>query len=874
MKIYCLTTVLILLCINIFAQDIENYTYKLTQSTSEFEIWTTTPANKTLKTTAIPQETGGDIKVYCAKNEFEPLVFIVKPTSNSNITINIEDFGAGIQTQLNQVKYVNLSQATDNLGATGAYPDPLLPVQFGESISIQANENTAFWITVYVPENTAGASDYTTSLSINNLSIPVKLHVFNFSISEIPHLKSQMNFSHNSILTKYGVSGTGSEYWSYVDNIKQFFIDHRLTPKSALWSGGLTSGGEPYINYDCSGNWTDNDGIWGFELPAQRYLIGSGNLNGTFTSLFNNGAGFPSFMCATFKNNDPSQDQRPETFCNTSRNGTWSGASSSYNTKWFEYITSMQNYLNSNNLLDKAYYYFANEPQDQADYDAIAWYSQELKKAAPNLKLMISEEPKPEIYNHSTYTGAKVDIWLPVLHHYDPSESWSRESNHNEESWIYFLHGTRPPYFNPITLDHQGVESKFTGWFLWKYRLKGIAYYACNDWSKNPWTNPMTYEQNGNTYLMYPPSENNTNISYGSNNHRFVPSIRLELIRDGFEDYEYLYTYAGGQPEVNVTNSADTQVDKIISGLTSYTRDAEFMYNLRRLIGLKNGGEIASVPDINPETGHWRSQGAAGKYYINFQDPSGLPTTTSTDTKEGLEYKYYSHENTNYLQVGTNNYDENLGYGWYAPNDVNWMMRYDEWFEGTNDLQKSYIYSDWGRKATFEFDLPNGTYEVTASVGKRGTYNNHTLLIEGIEFFNQASTNNECITSTKNVTIADKRLTMEMGDGSEYTILNYLKIEGDGATFTKQLNREDLKFKISPNPLSDNSTVSYMIPKSGQVNITIFDVNGKEIKVLENKVKNTGTHQVKINNYHQLSKGIYFCKMQYDGNVIIEKIIK
>lgn len=84
----------------------------------------------------------------------------------------------------------------------------------------------------------------------------------------------------------------------------------------------------------------------------------------------------------------------------------------------------------------------------------------------PNLQLMVSEEPRSEIYSHATYTGAKVDIWLPVLNNYDPDISWERETNNSEETWIYFLHGTTPPYFNPITLDHQGIESKLTGWFL------------------------------------------------------------------------------------------------------------------------------------------------------------------------------------------------------------------------------------------------------------------------------------------------------------------------------------------------------------------------------------------------------------------------
>ena len=63
----------------------------------------------------------------------------------------------------------------------------------------------------------------------------------------------------------------------YVDAMKQFFIDHRLTSKSPLWPGGVTSGGAPFIDYDCTAKTlTDPHGIWGFEHPADKYLDGNG----------------------------------------------------------------------------------------------------------------------------------------------------------------------------------------------------------------------------------------------------------------------------------------------------------------------------------------------------------------------------------------------------------------------------------------------------------------------------------------------------------------------------------------------------------------------------------------------------------------------
>ncbi len=758
---------------NIYADpNQESYTYKLTQSTAAYQFWTTPPSERVFKNDAVPTDTSSGIKVYAAKNEFEPFQVVVKPTSSGNVTVSMGNFGGGITTEIYQVKYVYISQATDSLGRTGYYPDPLWPLANGASVSLTANENTAFWVSVSVPK-TAPAGDYTTNVQIGGVNIPVTLHVFNFAIPDTLHVKSQMNFSHQTILTAYSVTGTGTNYWMYVDKMKQFFIDHRLTPKSALWSGGLTSsGGAPYIDYDCNGTFTDDDDIWGFEEPAARYLDGTGLMQGQFGIPFNDGTGYPSFMAATFQNNDASADQRPATFCSQTRSSsdwyTGNNPNSPYNQEWFQYIMAIQTYLNGLGYLDKAYYYFANEPQDQADYDAVAWYSQELKNAAPNFKLMVSEEPKPEIYNHPTYTGAKIDIWLPVLNNYDPAVSHDREKNHGEETWIYFLHGTRPPYFNPITLDHPGIESKFTGWFLWKYRLKGIAYYSLNNWSKNPWTDPMTSGHNGDTFMLYPPSENNTPIPYGSNNHRFVPSIRFELMRDSLEDYEYLYVLNGGQPVVDVTNPADSQVDKIISGLTSYTRHSEFMYNLRRLIGLKNGGEIGTIPDIQPPPTHPRAEGPPGNYYINFQDPAGQPAANPL-VVNGKQY----------MKIGWNEYeaDTSLGYGWYG--DMA-HVEYRYLSSGPNELQKSIIYDDWGRQKIFEFDLPNGLYNVTVSVGWQGrTYAHHKIDIEGVSFVNDEATtpSNSYLVRTKQVTITDNKLSMAMGIFDEYTMLNYLDIE-------------------------------------------------------------------------------------------------
>lgn len=815
------------------AADTESYTYRLTQSNASLQFWTTPPSERVFKDSTVPLETGAEVKVYAAKNEFEPFQIVVRPTSSGSVHVSIGDFGSGITAEIYQVKYVTITQPSDSLGRTGPYPDPLWPIANNASVELTAGENTAFWFSVSVPETTP-AGDYTVQASIGGVNIPVHLHIFNFAIPDELHVGSQMNFSYQTILSKYSVPGYDNEYWFYVDKIKQYFIDHRLTPASVLWPGGLTGGGsfaEPFINYNCTTHaFNDTDGIWGFEDLAKRYIGGAGLLRGEFSTPFNRGTGFSSFMAAGFDHNDPSYDQRPNPFCGISRGSSdWlQNPTSAYNQAWFTYIAAMQTYLSSSGYLDEAYHYFANEPQDQADYNAVAWYSRYSHAAAPDLKLMVSEEPRPEIYNQ---TGAHIDIWLPVLNNYDPDISHARALGYDEDTWIYFLHGTRPPYFNPITLDHPGIESKFTGWFLWKYRVRGIAYYSLNDWDKNPWTDPMTDNHNGDTFMLYPPSTSNSPIAYGSNNHRMVPSIRFELMRDSLEDYEYLFMLSGGQPAVGVVNTADSQVDKVIAGLTSYTRDSVFLYNLRRLIGLKNGGEIATIPDIHPQPGHPRSIGLPGNYYINFQNPAGQPTANPLVVN-----------NKTYMKIGPADYNQTSGYGWYSSPDANWMTA---WLSsGPNVLQRSILYSDWGRPATWEFDLPNGEYNVTLSVGwQGGRYEHQKAVIEGVTFVNDEATTPTAsyLVRTKKVNVSDYKLILSIGIFDEYTMLNYLDIEAANPAVTDlrviQASAADGTLTAilhwTPSPVADTVAIRYagaLIQSSSWESAIVLDdsISGSE----------------------------------------------
>ena len=100
----------------------------------------------------------------------------------------------------------------------------------------------------------------------------------------------------------------------------------------------------------------------------------------------------------------------------------------------------------------------------------------------------------------------------------------------------------------------------------------GLLHYSTTDWSVNPWNDPnVTGQDNGDGFFFYPPRKDGTNLgSCGENGNRLVPSIRWENLRDGMEDYEYLWLLSG-DPQIDVTNAADGFVSQIVQSRTLFS---------------------------------------------------------------------------------------------------------------------------------------------------------------------------------------------------------------------------------------------------------------------------------------------------------------
>jgi hypothetical protein len=178
--------------------------------------------------------------------------------------------------------------------------------------------------------------------------------------------------------------------------------------------------------------------------------------------------------------------------------------------------------LRKKGLLERAYIYTWDEPkvgnQDMAHVAAL------VHRGDPRLKNLVTFYHPFQPAENPAWTK-DVDIWVPRINRYEPA-LYQPLQKAGKEVWLYVAGVSEP--FPTLVLDFPSMAYRITPWMLWKYQITGLLYWCVNFWRVNPWHDTMTYpDQNGNGSLFYPGEDGP------------VETIRLEVLRDGIEDYEY-----------------------------------------------------------------------------------------------------------------------------------------------------------------------------------------------------------------------------------------------------------------------------------------------------------------------------------------------
>ena len=252
---------------------------------------------------------------------------------------------------------------------------------------------------------------------------------------------------------------------------------------------------------------------------------------------------------------------------------------SDFNARFVDFTEQVSTYLSSHGYLDRSFIWMIDEPNNLYDYDQVRSWSVLIDQASIHPDYMVTEQSMPQDPSFGSLRDY-VDIFTMGTSVLKYGEDLVRSEAGGKEEWIYTNTNVYP--YPSIAIDRQGVELRLFLWFAYQHGFEGMLYASANDWTlANPWVDPMTYDPafgNGCSCLTYPGQQAYTYT--GQNNvDGPVTSIRLEMLRDGLEDTQLLYTLAHGNP-VNKAN-------ELMTSWTDYTDDPDELLRVR--------GEIADM---------------------------------------------------------------------------------------------------------------------------------------------------------------------------------------------------------------------------------------------------------------------------------------
>lgn len=80
-----------------------------------------------------------------------------------------------------------------------------------------------------------------------------------------------------------------------------------------------------------------------------------------------------------------------------------------------------------------------------------------------------------------------------------------------------------------------------------------------------------------------------------------------------------------------------------------------------------------------------------------------------------------------------------------------------------------------------------------------------------------------------------------------------------------------------PNPFARNTTISFKLKESGNVNLSIYDINGQEVSQLVNGYYKQGEYKINWdatnNSNEKVKKGFYFCRIKSGNSTTTKKIV-
>lgn len=244
-------------------------------------------------------------------------------------------------------------------------------------------------------------------------------------------------------------------------------------------------------------------------------------------------------------------------------------------------------------MADMLHIFGFDEVSDNAHAAMVDIYG-EVKERWPWLPLMTTAYDKS--YGIDSGLDPYVDAWIPSVNAYNQTTAEIEAARaRGREIWWYIHAGPDEPYPNFLIEDPPTESRLLMGFMPFKANADGFLYWYVSQWQETVTRGPLTNARgkgagsyNGSGVIFYPGPDGP------------VVTIRMKAIRDGLEDYEYLWLLEQAIERVrgDIDGAAQrvpddwlTQAeaalaidDNLVVSVSDYNRDPEALLAARRQI--------------------------------------------------------------------------------------------------------------------------------------------------------------------------------------------------------------------------------------------------------------------------------------------------
>jgi hypothetical protein len=484
----------------------------------------------------------------------------ITPPRLENAVLSISTYRAGMVTVRSHPTDTPLNEVVRP--EVGPYPDPLFPLE--KEIPLQASRTETLWISVFTPaEMRPGIYHGIVTLSAGeqNLALPFKVEVFPAAVPREQKLwvTNWLWFEHERMEKHYPQLKTDPDrYWKILENIGRTMAQYKqnviFVPVRTLAKAQLKDGAVRY-DFALFDRWMEI-----FEPTGIARIIEGGHLcsrlGGGYdspyvipTDLIENGQIVRKELSA----DDPRAEQDLRVF-----------------------LRQLRSHLKQKGWLGRYIQHVHDEPHgaEMSVYRRVVHIVSEELPGVPTLDAISLQE--------DLSAEEETTIWVPKLGTFDEQlNAIAAHQARGGQSWYYICLDPRGKYLNRF-IDFSSLKVRLLPWVDYRYRLTGYLHWGGNFWTDQPFENVQPDWGNG----FFLPAGDDA-IVYPDPEHDGVfVSLRLEIMREGIEDYELLMESARQARE-----QTNALVRAVMPGFTDYIRDvAQFRKFDRDLLVLASEG--------------------------------------------------------------------------------------------------------------------------------------------------------------------------------------------------------------------------------------------------------------------------------------------